>query len=143
MSTYFDTDNIPDEIHTPPLGAQHFAAALEIINDSVQRGEVAAYEAVAAFPYERKGWLETDPIVGPHNASYNTDKDEVLVQVTVRIPRTDLFNKFEATLIEEDELKREEAARAALAQIEAEENALAARKAQIKATLAPNLNDKK
>jgi hypothetical protein len=133
--TFFDTDNIPDEIHAEPLGAQHFDTAMTVIKDAVDRGEVAAYEAKAAFVYERRNWLETDPIVGRRNESYNTELDDILVQVTVRIPRTELFNKFEKTLQEEHELKQEEAAAAEIAKIEAEEAALAARKAAAQARL--------
>lgn len=135
MNTSFDTDNIPDEIHVSALGAQHFDAALEIIKDSVARGEVAAYESKAAFVYERSDWLETDPIVGRRNESYNTELDDILVQVTVRIPRTELFEKFEARLKEEDAWIREEAAKATLKAIEAEEADLAARKAAALAAL--------
>lgn len=133
MATYFDTDNIPGEIHTEPIGEQHFDAALEIIADSVGRGEVAAYQVKAAFVYERRQWLETEAIVGPTPAS-NADLDDILVQVTVRIPRTSLFNNLEAQLHKEKEWLRDENARAAaaaeIAAIEAEERHLAVRKAR-------------
>lgn len=56
-------------------------------------------------------------------------QDDVLVQVTVRIPRTEEFKKFEAEILDEDNLKKREKAEAELAQIQQEEAALARRKA--------------
>lgn len=124
MATYFDTDNIPDELFTPALGAQHFESAMNVIQDAVARGEVAAWEANAAYVSERNDWMETSPIVNPRGGV----QDDVLVQVTVRIPRTEQFKKFESEILEEDKLRVRERAEAELARIEQEEAALARRR---------------
>lgn len=125
MATYFDTDNIPDEFFTPALGAQHFESALTVIQDAVARGEVAAWEANAAYISERNDWMETSPIANPRGGV----QDDVLVQVTIRIPRTEEFKKFEKELLDEDKLRQKEKAEAELARIEQEEAALARRRA--------------
>jgi hypothetical protein len=125
MATYFDTDNIPDEFFTPALGAQHFESALTVIQDALTKGEVAAYEANAAYVSERNDWMETSPIVAPRGGV----QDDVLVQITVRIPRTEQFKKFESEILEEDKLRTQERAEAELARIEQEEAALARRRA--------------
>lgn len=124
MTTYFDTDNIPDEFFTPTLGAQHFESALSVIQDAIAKGEVSAYEANAAYVYERNDWMETSSIVNPRGGV----RDDVLVQVTVRIPRTQEFKKFESEILEEDKLRIKERAEAELARIEQEEAALARRR---------------
>lgn len=57
MATYFDTDNIPEDLYTPALGAQHFESALKVIQDAIARGEVAAFDTNAAYVSERdEGW---------------------------------------------------------------------------------------
>jgi hypothetical protein len=131
MATYFDTDNVPDDIYTSNLGAQHFESALAVIQDAVARGEVAAYESNAAYVTERNDWMDTSRIVGFRGEV----PDDVLVQVTVRIPRTEEFKKFEARLKEEDDLRRAERADAELVAIQKEEAALAKRKAAALAVL--------
>lgn len=125
MATYFDTDNIPEDLYTPALGAQHFESALKVIQDAIARGEVAAFDTNAAYVSERDEWMEMYSIVSPRRGI----QDDVLVQVTVRIPRTEEFKKFEAEILEEDNLKKREKAEAELAQIQQEEAALARRKA--------------
>lgn len=41
----------------------------------------------AAWMYDRKGYPSQTPLSNPQNKSYGSDIDDVLIQVTVRVPR--------------------------------------------------------
>lgn len=135
MTTDYDTDNIPAEMPVEPLHEKHTLAALEILRNAIATGTDVATEAKIGFAYKRKLWLEVGeiaPISGEHNY-YNSYRDDILVQVTVRLPRGDkdsLFSKLEETLVEEATEARIAAADAELAAVDAAWAALEARKAE-------------
>lgn len=138
MTTEYDYFNIPAEMPVEPLHEKHILSALQIVRDAISTGADKAAEAKVGFAYNRKNYLEVGeiaPIDGNHNY-YNSHRDDILVQVTVRINRgdkDDLFHKLEEKLIEEAAETRIAAAETALATIEAEEASLAARKAKLQA----------
>jgi hypothetical protein len=139
MPQDFEWDNIPREMNIEPLHEKHTLTALEILKDAIRTGSDRAAEAKIGFAYERKDWIEVGeiaPISGEHNY-YNSSRDDIVVQVTVRFPRPNekdsRFAKLEETLVEEATAARIAAADAELAAVEAEEAAIAARRAKAQA----------
>lgn len=138
MSTEYDYFNIPAEMPVAPLHEKHVLETLQIVKNAISTGTDKATEAKVGFAYNRKEWLEVGeiaPIDGHHNY-YNSSRDDILVQVTVRINRGekgDLFHKLEEKLIAEAAETRMAAAEAELAAIEAEEATLAARRTALEA----------
>lgn len=139
MPQDFEWDNIPEEMNIPPLHEKHTLTALEILREAIATGEDRAAEAKIGFAYNRKDWLEIGeiaPASGAHNY-YNSSRDDIVVQVTVRMRRPDAkdskFAKLEETLVQEATEARIAAADAELAAVEAAEAALADRKAKAQA----------
>lgn len=139
MPQDFEWDNIPEEMNIPPLHEKHTLAALAILKEAISTGTDRAAEAKIGFAYERKDWLEIGeiaPISGEHNY-YNSSRDDIVVQVTIRMQRPDAkdskFAKLEETLVDEATAARIAAAEAEMKAIEDEEAALAERKAKAQA----------
>lgn len=139
MPQEFEWDNIPAEMNVPPLHEKHTLAALEILKETIRTGTDRAAEARIGFAYERKDWMEVGeiaPASGEHNY-YNSSRDDIVVQVTVRFQRPDekdsKFAKLEATLVQEATEARIAAADAELAAVDAAWAALDARKAKAQA----------
>jgi hypothetical protein len=139
MPQDFEWDNIPNEMNIEPLHEKHTLAALDILREAIRTGTDRAAAAKIGFAYERKDWIEVGeiaPISGEHNY-YNSSRDDIVVQVTVRFSRPDAkdskFAKLEATLVQEATEARIAAADAELAAVEAAEAALAERKAKAQA----------
>ena len=139
MPQDFEWDNIPREMNIEPLHEKHTLAALEILKEAIRTGTDRAAEAKIGFAYERKDWLEIGeiaPFNGQHNC-YNSSRDDIVVQVTIRMQRPDAkdsrFAKLEETLVQEATDARIAAAEAELAAIEADEALLADRKAKAQA----------
>lgn len=139
MPQDFEWDNIPHEMHIEPLHEKHTLTTLEILREAIRTGSDRAAEAKIGFAYERKDWLEIGeiaPFSGEHNY-YNSSRDDIVVQVTIRMSRPDekdsRFAKLEETLVQEATDARIAAAEAELAAIEADEALLADRKAKAQA----------
>jgi hypothetical protein len=139
MPQDFEWDNIPREMNIDPLHEKHTLTALEILREAIRTGTDRAAEAKIGFAYERKDWLEIGeiaPLSGEHNY-YNSSRDDIVVQVTVRFPRPDekdsRFAKLEETLVQEATDARIAAADAELAAVDAAWAALEERKAKAQA----------
>lgn len=139
MTQDFEWDNIPREMNIEPLHEKHTLTALEVLREAIRSGADRAAEAKIGFAYERKGWLEIGeiaPISGEHNC-YNSSRDDIVVQVTIRMARPDdrgsHFARLETKLIEEATATRIAIAEAEMKAIEDEEAALATRKAAVQA----------
>lgn len=139
MPQDFEWDNIPEEMNIPPLHEKHTLAALAILKEAISTGTDRAAQAKIGFAYERKDWLEIGeiaPASGEHNY-YNSSRDDIVVQVTIRMQRPDAkdskFAKLEETLVQEATEARIAAADAELAAVDAAWAALDERKAKAQA----------
>lgn len=86
MTTY-DYNNLPEELSQQTiLPAELFNQAHAAFTQALDSGEILAQEARAAYAYERKGFLNHDGFGGHQNASYSSDTDDIILQLTIRIP---------------------------------------------------------
>jgi hypothetical protein len=117
----YDYDNLPEEMEmTDAVPAELFPEALEAFNEAFGNGEVKAVEAKAAYAYERHGHLTLDAVGGPRNKSYGSDRDDIIIQLTMRVsnPRSlrttnPAVETFESKVVEAKRL-------AAIAKLEAD-----------------------
>lgn len=63
----------------------------------------------AAHVYERKGYLSYDALDGQRNTAYGSDDDDVLLQITVRVPHTEVEEDI-IPILKAERAKREELA---------------------------------
>lgn len=98
----------------------------DAICEAIYGGAPMAF--AGGYAFERKGYLNVDRIGGPRNPSYSSDNDDLIFQITVRVPRD--FTVLEA--VEADVAKLREAERKArefeidaqIAQLQAAKRAL-------------------
>lgn len=84
--TAYDYDNLPDDLEMiDTVPAELVPAALDAFNEAFASGEVKAVEAKAAYAFERHGYLELNTVGGLRNKSYGSDKDDIVLQLTVRV----------------------------------------------------------
>lgn len=134
MTQDFEWDNIPEEMTVEPLHEKYTLKALDILKEAIANGNDRASEAKIGFAYNRKGWMQVEEIA-PANGAHNwyNSQDDVVVQVTIRMPRPDANSKFAKladALTKDAEDARIAVAEAEIAEIEAAEAALAERKAK-------------
>jgi hypothetical protein len=123
--TYFDIDNIPDSFEMiSPLPDDMVSEGVRLLRSARESGLLMAQEVKIAHLYDRKGYAEMDTFAGPRNASYGSDNDDVVIQVTVRIQNPQMFSGLQSlkNIIQE---RNNEAARK---QLESEINALKIKK---------------
>lgn len=124
--TAYDYDNLPDDLEMiDAVPVELIPEALEAFNEAFGSGEVKAVEAKAAYAFERHGYLELNTVGGPRNKSYGSDKDDIVLQLTVRISnpkrlRTTIpaLETFESKIVE---AKRQEEIAKLEADLEADE----------------------
>lgn len=86
MATYED-NNLPEELSQQTiLPAELFNQAHSAFTQALDSGEILAQEARAAYAYERKGSLNHDGFGDHRNASYSSDTNDIILQLTIRIP---------------------------------------------------------
>lgn len=90
MSQRYDSDNIPAEIETDALPADLFEAARAAINDAADSDLAIAMEAKGAFVYNRRGYNAFIPFDAERGAHDLISNDDVILQLTVRIPNPNL-----------------------------------------------------
>lgn len=84
--TDFEYDNLPDELNVDPVPDELFDEAFAALVQALNSEQCGAHEAKAVYVYDRKGYLETGPLDGSRRNSHQTDSDDVVLQVTVRVP---------------------------------------------------------
>lgn len=78
--------SLPDEINAKPLSQELFTAGMTALKEVMESDEVQAQEIKIAYVYDRNDHFATDPFGGKRNTSYASDNDDVIVQLTMRIP---------------------------------------------------------
>lgn len=105
--TDYEYDNLPYDMNVEPVPAQLQDAALALAGKLAGSGDVRAMEVKIAHVYGRKGYMETDTFGGRRSASYSSGNDDVVLQVTVRVPYPSKWNDkaLYALVILENELR--------------------------------------
>lgn len=92
MTSYHD-DNLPGEMMIDAVPDELFNDALAALAQAVESGQVLAKEALAAHVYDRKGYMSFDSFVKENKASHtNNTRDDVIIQLTVRIHNPRMFD---------------------------------------------------
>lgn len=97
--TEYDYNNMPEEHIRPTLPVGFFDEAMAAFVEAVESGDAIAYEAKAAYISNRKMHMNFDGFGKPRNASYSSKTDDILLQLSIRIPNqynTTSFPKTEA-----------------------------------------------
>lgn len=126
--TAYEDDNLPDELRAEAMPEEMFDEVLAAFHEALESGLALTTEAKAVHVYDRKGYMEADSFIGHQNPAYRSKTDDVVLQLTIRIPnpqtvRGDDLNAVTALEKSADEYaQRAEKARleAELAQAEAE-----------------------
>lgn len=108
MTADYEYDNLPEALEAEAMPVVMFAKVLAALEEAVASGETLAAEAKAVHVYDRKGYLNADSFIGHQNPSYRTKRDDVVLQVTVRIPnplRASLNGKLAKTAALEESAK--------------------------------------
>ena len=101
--TAFGYDNLPDELPSAALPPELFGDAQAALNEALNSGLALAQEIKVAYVYERHGNMSFDAIAGKRNASYCSDNDDMVIQMTVRVPSPKVWEKdlHKITVLEE------------------------------------------
>lgn len=89
----YEYDNLPDSIYADPVPDELFSDVFAIITEAIQDDHAIVAEAKAVHVYDRKGYLESDEFGGKRNPSYSSSTDDVVLQVTVRVPHPSTFRR--------------------------------------------------
>lgn len=84
--TSFEYDNLPDALEVEALPEEMFDDVQTAFIQAMSSGLALTMEAKAAHAYERKEVLETDSFIGHQNPAYRSETDDVILQMTIRIP---------------------------------------------------------
>lgn len=128
--TNYEYDNLPDGDEMGMLRAlpqELFEDGKAAIIAALESEEAEAQEIKAAYAFNRKGYLFIEPLgTLERNASYSSDNDHIILQLTLRMPNPKNRSGLDAIADLEGKANEHyrEAARAALtAQIAADEAA--------------------
>jgi predicted ribosome quality control (RQC) complex YloA/Tae2 family protein len=125
MTTY-EYYNLPDELNVEPLPEELFEDGLNAFTQALESTVLKAQEIKVAYVYDRNEWLTADTFGGKRNTSYSSGSDDVIIQVTLRVPnparREELsnLNALETTLIEYNLNAEQERLKAEIAKAEEE-----------------------
>lgn len=84
--TYYETDNLPEEIPGQEFPEELIPLAVDAVHEAIESQNIRVQEAKVVYAYDRKGWLTMDTVGGSRNPSYASDVDDMIIQLTVRIP---------------------------------------------------------
>jgi hypothetical protein len=86
MTTDYEYDNLPYALEAAALPEEMFDAAQTAFVQAMGSGLALKMEAKAVHAYERKGYLDVDSFIGHQNPAYRSETDDVILQLTIRIP---------------------------------------------------------
>jgi hypothetical protein len=86
MTADYEYDNLPDALEAEALPEELFADAQAAFLQALESGLALATEAKAVHVYDRKGYMNADSFIGHQNPSYRSNTDDVILQLTIRIP---------------------------------------------------------
>lgn len=90
----YDWDSLPfDYFYSQtPIPSDLVTLARKAVDEAYQGGDIIAEEARVAYIYDRKGYMNFDP-VDRRNKSYGSDGDDLIIQITVRVAGSNLSSK--------------------------------------------------
>lgn len=86
MTADYEYNNLPEALEGEALPEEFFADAQNAFIQASNSGLAVALEAKAFHAFDRKGYLDTNSFVGFQNPSYRSNTDDVILQLTIRIP---------------------------------------------------------
>ena len=86
MTGDYEYDNLPDALEADPLPKDMFDNTLAAFNQALESGLALNAEAKAVHVYDRKGYMNADSFIGHQNPAYRSQTDDVILQLTIRIP---------------------------------------------------------
>lgn len=87
MYTTYDYYNLPEELEVEVLPEELTEAAEAAFLEALASGEVKVQEAKATYVYERRSEMSFDSFSKiERNNSYSSGSDDVILQMTIRIP---------------------------------------------------------
>lgn len=86
MTADYEYDNLPDALEAEALPAEMFEMAQNAFVQATTSGLALAMEAKAVHVYDRKGYMNADSFIGHQNPAYRSETDDVILQLTIRIP---------------------------------------------------------
>lgn len=88
--TYFAHDNLPDADDMAlknPLSEELLDLGRAAVIEALESGEARVEEVKAVYAFDRKDYLFTEPLgMLERNKAYSSDEDDIILQMTVRIP---------------------------------------------------------
>ncbi|TDP92397.1 hypothetical protein EDF62_1604 [Leucobacter luti] len=81
--------------------------------------------------YDRKGYTTYDPLGGKRNTAYGSDADDVVIQVSVRVPNCGAASQLTGLVDQIARAAQERTAAEELAQLDREQAELDQRRAQL------------
>lgn len=99
----YDYYNLPDEVKVEAVPEELFEDAQAALREALTLGVAKVQEIKVAHVYDRHGQMTLDKFGGDRNASYGRDSDDVIIQLTVRVPHplTTPFDLDRLTALEE------------------------------------------
>lgn len=120
--TSYDYRNLPDPLEAAALPEELFAYAQRALIQALDSDLIIATEAKAVHVYDRNGYMEADAFGGHQNPSYRGETDDVVLQLTVRVPHPKSYgvaDKLNA-IVDLEEQATEHALNAEKARLEAQ-----------------------
>lgn len=130
--TSYHGDNLPDEMLVEPIPDELFDGALAALTQALGSGQVIAKQAIAAYVYNRRGYMGFDSFAYKPDNTTN-DKDDVIIQLTVRMNNPRMFD---GELSETKDLEENVAAHSANAKRNRLKAEIAAQEVAVKNALA-------
>lgn len=84
--TAYDYYNLPDELNVPAVPEELFDTALDAFTQALESDQLKAQEIKVAYVYDRNDYMSADAFAGKRNASYANSNDDVVIQISLRVP---------------------------------------------------------
>lgn len=84
--TAYTYNSLPDEMTVKPVSNELFPKAKAAFLEAFDSEHIEAQTIHVAYAYERHGHMDLDRFGGARNNSYSSERDDLVIQVTVRIP---------------------------------------------------------
>lgn len=100
--TEYSEYTVPAEMGINPLPSDLTEAGLNVLKDALAANSIIAKEVKIAYVFERKDEFSLDEFGTKRNKSYGSNGDDVLIQLTVRIPSPQNVNGLGSVLVLEE-----------------------------------------
>lgn len=84
--TAYDYYSLPDELNVPAVPEELFDTALDAFTQALESDQLKAQDIKVAYVYDRNDYMSADAFAGKRNASYASSNDDVVIQISLRVP---------------------------------------------------------